>query len=73
VHLGLFGHLAVFTALTVNLWLGGDFVEAWAGSGARHLAELLLLLGYFWLVLGPVWFPRNRPAEGDRAPRDDEG
>jgi type VI protein secretion system component VasK len=59
-------HLAVFVALVLNLWLGGDLIEAWLGHTARTVSELALILGYMTLVLGmrvPLRFWR-RPAEG---------
>ncbi|MBM3138676.1 MAG: hypothetical protein FJZ92_00310 [Chloroflexi bacterium] len=72
---GLGTHLLVLAALVVNLWVGGDLFEAWAGRGARHLFELALILGYLWLVLGigPALRGRGTPeraAQGDdeRAP-----
>lgn len=55
-------HLLVFAAVVVNLWLGGDLVEAWAGHVARAVFEVLLILGYVVLVLG--WsapLPWRRP------------
>lgn len=42
----------MFAAIIVNLWLGGDLVEAWAGRLARTAFEVLLILGYVVLVLG---------------------
>ena len=45
-------HLLAMVALVVNLWVGGDFIEAWAGGGARTAFELLLILGYMVIVLG---------------------
>ena len=32
--MGLWRHLVVFAALVVNLWVGGDLVEAFAGHYA---------------------------------------
>jgi hypothetical protein len=64
MRLGLAMHLLVFAAVIVNLWLGGDLVEAWAGHIARAAFEVLLILGYVVLVLG--WsapLPWRRPKE----------
>lgn len=63
--LSLWTHLAAAAALIVNLWIGGDFVEAWLGHAARSGFELLLMLGYVVFVLGirvPLAFWR-RPQE----------
>ncbi len=57
--MGFGRHLLVFAALVVNLWLGGDLVEALAGHAVRSAFELLLILGYAVLVLG-VRFPLGR-------------
>ena len=55
-------HLLVFAALVVNLWLGGDLVEAWAGHFARGAFDLLIIAGYaaFALRLGAL-FRRSPP------------
>ncbi len=45
-------HLVIFAALIVNLWLGGDLVEALGGRYARGAFEVLLILGYLWFVVG---------------------
>jgi hypothetical protein len=49
---GLWRHLLVFAALVVNLWVGGDIVEAFAGPVVRGAFELVLILGYLWFVIG---------------------
>ncbi len=49
--MGLGRHLLVLTALVVNLWLGGNFVEAWAGHALRSAFEATLILGYLAWVL----------------------
>jgi hypothetical protein len=46
--------------LVVNLWVGGDLVEAWAGHIARAVFEAALILGYLALVLRFTDFLRNR-------------
>jgi len=45
-------HLLVLAALVVNLWVGGDLVEGWAGHLARAAFEVALIAGYVVLVLG---------------------
>ncbi len=55
----------MLSALVVNLWLGGDLVEAVAGRYARGGFELLLILGYMVLVLR-VRFPFRSSEEGGR-------
>lgn len=44
-------HLLLLAALVVNLWLGGDLVEAWAGHAVRSAFEATLILGYLGLVI----------------------
>ena len=46
-------HLVIFAALLVNLWVGGDLVEALAGPYVRGLFELILISGYLWFVVWP--------------------
>lgn len=41
----------MLAALVVNLWLGGNLVEAWAGHALRAAFEATLILGYFAWVL----------------------
>lgn len=61
-------HVVVLAALVVNLWVGGDLVEARAGHLVRAGFEVALILGYLVLVLGqraplpkPWWrWPRSR-------------
>jgi hypothetical protein len=48
---GIGRHLLVLAALVVNLWIGGDLVEAWAGHIARAIFEGALIFGYLALVL----------------------
>ena len=45
-------HVLAIVALAVNLWVGGDLVEAWLGAGVRSAFELLLIVGYMVVVLG---------------------
>ena len=49
---GLGKHLLVLAALVVNLWVGGDLIEAWAGHAVRVGFEALLILGYLVLIVG---------------------
>lgn len=44
-------HVLVLAALVVNLWVGGDLIEVWAGHAARSGFEVILILGYLVLVL----------------------
>ncbi len=66
VSLGLGRHLLVLMALVVNLWIGGDLVEAWLGHYARGGFELAVIFGYLWLVLGLGRLIRQ--GEGDQPP-----
>jgi hypothetical protein len=53
-------HVLVLAALVVNLWVGGDLIEAWAGHLARVGFEAVLILGYLVVVLRmglPLWPP----------------
>ena len=59
-------HLVVLAAMVVNLWVGGDLVEMWAGHVARSAFELALIAGYVVLVLG---LGRQ---EGDAGERDEQ-
>ena len=52
--------------MVVNLWVGGDLVEVWAGHVARSAFELTLIAGYVVLVLG---LGRQ---EGDAGERDEQ-
>lgn len=65
--IGLATHLLVLAALVVNLWLGGDLVEGWAGRLARAAFEVALIAGYVVLVLGfRVRGRQGGPDERDR-------
>lgn len=69
--MGLWRHLLVFGALVVNLWVGGDIVEAFAGGMARVGFEAVLILGYLWFVIGLSGLLRgepddSRPGDGSR-------
>ncbi len=61
--MGLWRHLLVFGALVVNLWVGGDIVEAMAGGAARTAFELVLITGYLWFVIGLGRLLRGEPDE----------
>ena len=75
--LSLSTHVAALVALVINLWIGGDLVEAWVGHAARSGFELLLMLGYVVFVLGirvPLAFwrrPQEPPDERSRQDRRD--
>jgi hypothetical protein len=62
VQLNLPMHVLVLAALVVNLWVGGDLIEVWAGHLARVAFEALLILGYlvFVLRMGELLGPRDR-------------
>ncbi|MEZ4554268.1 MAG: hypothetical protein R3B59_10225 [Dehalococcoidia bacterium] len=49
--MGFGKHLLVLTALVVNLWLGGNLIEQWAGHAVRSGFEGALILGYLAWVL----------------------
>ena len=66
--MGLWRHLLVFGALVVNLWVGGDLIEAVAGEAARTAFELVLILGYLWFVIGLSRLLREEP--DDTRPED---
>jgi hypothetical protein len=62
--MGFGRHLLVLGALAVNLWIGGDLVEAWVGQYARVGFELALIFGYLLLVLRiPFGLGRRRPQD----------
>ena len=67
--IGILKHAAILAALVINLWFGGDLVEAWAGHTARTFFELALILGWMTLVLG-MRAPLPRPPWRRR--KDDE-
>lgn len=50
--IGLGTHLLIFGALVVNLWFGGDLVDAATNQRLRGLFELMAILGYLWFVIG---------------------
>ena len=72
--LGFGTHLAIFLALVVNLWFGGDIVEVWLGGArlahvVRSVLEIALIGAWLILVVGMrAPFPWRRPK-----PEDDEG
>ena len=69
-------HAVILVALVVNLWVGGDYIEAWLGHAARAAFELALILGWMTLIIGmraPLPWRRRRsddPARPDSARRD---
>lgn len=68
-------HAAILVALVVNLWFGGDIVEARFGHVVRSALELALIGGWLILVVGmraPWPFSwRWRPGPPDDADGDD--
>lgn len=74
MQLGPGRHVLVLVALVVNLWVGGAFIEAWLGWGARQAFEFALILGYIWFVVGiTVPLPWRRPAQdAPRREQDDD-
>ena len=67
--LGFGTHLAIFLALVVNLWFGGDLVEARLGHVVRSALEIALIGAWLILVIGmrapwPFRWPgKRRPPE----------
>ena len=60
-------HAIILAAVVINLWIGGDYIEAWLGHGARVAFELLLILGWMTLVVGMrAPLPWRRPREAGR-------
>ena len=63
-------HAAIFVALLVNLWVGGDLVEAWLGHVVRNLFELALIGAWLVLVVGMrAPLPWRRPPPDDEQPQ----
>ena len=61
--LGWGTHMAILAALVVNLWVGGDFIEARLGHVARSVFEIAMIGAWLVLVVGMRWWgDRN----GDR-------
>lgn len=70
--LGWAMHAAILLALIVNLWFGGDLIEAWLGGArlahvVRSALELSLIGAWLILVVGmrapwPFW---RRPVEDE--------
>lgn len=50
--IGFGKHLVIFTAVVINLWFGGDLIEAWLGHAPRAAFEIVMILGYMVLILG---------------------
>ena len=60
-------HAAILVALVVNLWVGGDLVEARFGHAVRSAFELALIGAWLVLVVG-MRVPL--PWRGDREDRE---
>ena len=59
-------------ALVVNLWVGGDLVEAWLGHAVRNLFELVLICAWLVLVIG-MRAPLPFRGSGRRPPPSEDG
>ena len=68
--MGWAAHAAILLALVVNLWFGGDLVEAWLGHVARSALELALIGAWLILVAGlrAPW-KRRPPQDGEESRR----
>ncbi|MDA1010947.1 MAG: hypothetical protein O2888_05680 [Chloroflexi bacterium] len=65
-------HVVIFLALVVNLWVGGDLIQAWAGPFWRTAFELGLILGWMTIILGmraPLPWRRAKSSEADERGR----
>lgn len=70
--IGITKHLVIFTALIINLWIGGDLIEGWLGHAVRTGFELVLILGYMVLILGitaPLPWRRKKDEESSESGR----
>jgi len=70
--LGWGTHAAIFVALIVNLWFGGDYIEAWFGHLVRSVLEIVLIGAWLILVIGmraPLpWRRRKDESSEERRP-----
>ena len=66
--IGWAAHFGILMALLVNLWVGGDLVEARFGHVVRSGLELLLIASWLVLVVGmrvPLpWRRRDEERDG---------
>ncbi len=70
--LGFGTHLAIFLALVVNLWFGGDLIEARFGHIVRSAVEIGLIGLWLTLVIGmraPLPWRRRKPEDDERGQR----
>jgi type VI protein secretion system component VasK len=71
--IGFGKHMVIFVALVINLWVGGDLLEAWQGHAVRTVFELAMILGYMVLILGitaPLpWRRKKDETERPNQPR----
>ena len=66
-HLDWSAHAAIIIALAVDLWVGGDFIEAHLGFVARSVFEITMIGAWLVLVLGMRWWgDRDRRPPSDR-------
>lgn len=64
--IGITRHIVVFVALVINLWVGGDLIEAWVGTTWRTAFELTLILGWMTIIVGMrAPLPWRRSKSGD--------
>jgi hypothetical protein len=66
--IGITRHIVVFVALVINLWVGGDLIEAWAGTTWRTAFELTLILGWMTIIVGmraPLPWRRSRSDDAE--------
>ena len=54
--LGWGAHAAILAALAINLWVGGDLIEARLGHVARSVFEIALIGAWLVLVVGMRWW-----------------
>lgn len=63
-------HLLAGTALLVNLWVGGDLIEAEWGLIWRSVFEIVLIAGYLVFVWG---YPARLRPPREGAEQDGDG
>ena len=66
--LGWGAHAAILAALAINLWVGGDLIEARLGYVARSVFEIAMIGAWLVLVVGMRWWGDRRPPEDGDGP-----